>query len=74
MPRPSDRAIHRLCEEMEIEDEFLLTCLEESVVELDEIDGRLEFANATALRLRRLQRVCLTFHVDVTVGLLLMHD
>jgi hypothetical protein len=58
---------------MEIEDQFLLACLEESVVELYEVEGRLEFANATALRLRRLQRICLTFDVDVTVALLLMH-
>jgi hypothetical protein len=73
MPRPSDLAIHQLSEDMEIEDQFLLACLEESVVELYEVEGRLEFANATALRLRRLQRICLTFDVDVTVALLLMH-
>jgi len=73
MPRPSDLAIHQLSEDMEIEDQFLLACLEESVVELYEVEGRQEFANATALRLRRLQRICLTFDVDVTVALLLMH-
>jgi len=72
MPRPSDPAIHRLCEHMEIEDQFLLACLEESVVDLYEVEGRLEFANATALRLRRLQRICLTFNVDVPVALMLM--
>ena len=73
MPRPSDLAIHQLSEDMEIEDQFLLACLEESVVELYEVEGRQEFSNATALRLRRLQRICLTFDVDVTVALLLMH-
>ena len=73
MPRPSEAAIHQLCENLEIEDHFLLACLEESLVELQEIEGRLEFANATALRLRRLQRICLTFNVDVMVALLIMH-
>ena len=72
MPRPSDVAIHHLCENLEIEDHFLLACMEESVIELHEIEGHLEFANGTALRLRRLQRICLTFNVDVTVALLLM--
>ena len=72
MSKLSDLAIHQLSEDMEIEDQFLLACLEESVVELYEIEGRLEFANATALRLRRLQRICLTFNVDVSVAVMLM--
>ena len=74
MSRPSELAIHQLSEHMDIEDQFLLACLEESVVELYEIEGRLEFANATALRLRRLQRICLTFHVDVPVAVMLMRS
>jgi hypothetical protein len=67
-------AIHQLCVRLDIEDHFFMACLEESVIEIDETEGRLELANGTALRLRRLQRICLTFNVDVPVALLLMQD
>ena len=73
MPRPSEVAIHQLSESLEIDDQFLMACMDDSVIELDEVEGRLEFANGTVLCLRRLQRICLTFNVDVTVALLLMH-
>jgi hypothetical protein len=72
MRRPSEAAIHQLCARLEIEDHLFMACLEESIIEVDETEGRLELANGTALRLRRLQRICLTFHVDVPVALQLM--
>ncbi len=72
MPKPSEAAIRQFCVELEIEDHFFMACLEESVIEVYETDGRLELGNASALRLRRLQRVCLTFNVDVPVALLMM--
>jgi len=71
MPKPPKAALRRLCEHLEIEDYFLMACLEESVIEVYETKGRLEFANGTLLRLRRLQRLCLTFDVDVHVALML---
>ena len=72
MPRRPEAAIHPLCENLEIEDHFFIACLEESVIDVDEVEGRLELANGPALRLRRLQRICLTFSVDVPVALLMM--
>jgi len=71
MPRPPASAIHQLCEQLEIEDHFFLACLEESVIEIYQSEGQLEIANGTVLRLRRLQRICLTFDVDVPVALIL---
>jgi hypothetical protein len=71
MPRPPEAAIRRLCEQLDIEDHFLISCLEESVIEVDEMEGRLELANGTVLRLRRLQRICMTFNVDLPVALML---
>ena len=68
----SQSAIRQLCEHLEIEDHFLAACLEESAIDIDETEGRLELANGTALRLRRLQRICLTFDVDVPVALMLL--
>ena len=71
MPRPSETAIRQLCGHLEIEEHFFIACLEESVIEIDETQGRLDLCNGTALRLRRLQRICLTFNVDVPVALML---
>jgi hypothetical protein len=71
MPRPSQAEIHALCESLDIDDDFFVACLEDSVIELYEVEGHLELANATALRLRRLQRICVTFSVDVSVALML---
>jgi hypothetical protein len=71
MSRPADAAIHALCERLELEEHFLIACLDESAIEVSQVEGRLELANGTALRLRRLQRICLTFNVDVSVALML---
>ena len=72
MSKPSEAAIHQLCVQLDIEEHFFMACLEESVIEVSETEGRLELANGTVLRLRRLQRICLTFDVDVPVALMLM--
>lgn len=71
MPKPSEAAIRQLCVNLGIEDHFFMACLEESVIDVYETEGRLEFANGTVMRLRRLQRICLTFNVDVPVALML---
>lgn len=74
MLRPPDAAICQLCETLEVEVHFLRVCLEESVIDVYETEGRLELANGTALRLRRLQRICVTFNVDVPIALMLMRS
>jgi hypothetical protein len=71
MPKPPEAALHQLCAQLQIEEHFFIACLEESVIEVHELDGRLELANGTILRLRRLQRICLTFDVDIPVALML---
>jgi hypothetical protein len=71
MPRPPKAAIHQLCEQLEVEDHFLIACLEESIIEVHETEGQLVLTNGTILRLRRLQRICLTFEVDIPVALML---
>ena len=72
MAKPSEEAIHALCECLDVEDYFLVACLEESILEVYETEGRLELVNGTVMRLRRLQRICLTFNVDVPVAVMLM--
>ena len=73
MAKLSKAAIRRLCEQLDLEDHFFLACLEESVIDVYAVEGRLEPANGTVLRLRRLQRLCLTFDVDVPVAVMLSH-
>jgi len=70
--RLSEAALREPCAGLEIEPAFLAACLEESMVAVEDRQGRLELSQGTALRLRRLQRICLTFHVDVHVAVLLI--
>ena len=72
MPNLSKTALRRLCEQLEVEDHFFLACLEESVVDVDEVKGRIALAHGSVFRLRRLQRICLTFGVDVPLARMLM--
>jgi len=67
----SETAIQQLCERLQIETGFFIQCFQESVIEVEEIDGHLDLGNGTILRLRRLQRICHTFNVDLPVALLL---
>jgi hypothetical protein len=71
MPKPSDKKIRHLCKTLAVETHFLKACLEASVVEIYETKGHVDLGNGTALRLRRLQRICLTFEVDLPVALIL---
>ena len=72
MPKPSDPEIQRLCRVLHIDAEFFFECVRESAVEIEEIDGRVHLGNASALRLRRLERLCDALDVDVPVALLLL--
>jgi hypothetical protein len=54
-----------LSETLHVERGFLVQCIEESVVEIHEADGRWNLSNGTALRLRRLERLCHVLNVDV---------
>jgi len=74
MRKPSTALIHQLCAQLAVERQFIMVCLEESAIEIRRTKGRLTLANGTALRLRRLQRICLTFDVDVHAALLLMRE
>jgi hypothetical protein len=73
MPKPSEKAIRHVSKKLNVETHFLKGCLEASVVEVYELKGRMDLAHGTALRLRRLQRICLTFNVDLPIALMLSH-
>ena len=72
MNSPSDTALQQLCERLQIDPEFFVECLQESVVEMNETEGRLDLRNGTILRLRKLERICTTLDVDVSVALLVL--
>jgi len=67
----SEDALRQLSRRLDIEALFLKECMQAAVVEIQEIDGTLDLAEGTTLRLRRLQRICHTFNVDLHVALLL---
>ncbi len=68
----SDIALKQLCDRLQINPEFVVQCLQESVVEIHEIDGRLDLGNGTILRLRQLERICVALNVDVSGAVLLL--
>lgn len=68
----SDAPLKQLCERLQIAPEFFVQCLQESFVEIQEIDGRLDLGNGTVLRLRQLERICVTLNVDVSGAMLLL--
>lgn len=67
-----EEVVQRLCRDLHLEASFFLECVRESVVKVEEVDGRARLGNASALRLRRLERICSALDVDVTVALLLL--
>jgi hypothetical protein len=67
-----DAALHQLCEHFQIDSDFFRQCLQESVVEIHEIDGRLELGNGTVLRLRQLERICDTLDISLSAAVLLL--
>ena len=73
MPPADPTRIRELCATLQVDEEFFVQCLEASVVEVHEVDGRLELANATVLRLRRLERICATLEVPLPAALMLSH-
>ena len=67
----SETDIQQLCRRLQIDTGFFQQCLDESVIEIQKQDDALELRNASALRLRRLQRLCDTLSIDPPVALLL---
>ncbi len=72
MTGPPKQEIALLCQSLGVESSFLTQCLQESIVEIEEIDDQIDLGNGTVLQLRRLQRICETFNVDLSVALLLL--
>jgi hypothetical protein len=70
--KPPRKAIERLCVQLDVDPRFFVVCLEESIIEVTTIKGRLDLGNGTVLRLRRLQRICATFDMDPQMALLLL--
>jgi len=64
-----EQELQKLCEHLQINPEFFEQCLQESVVEIHEIDGHFDLGNGTVLRLRRLERICTTHNVDLSIAL-----
>jgi len=72
MTEYSQKALQELCQRLEVDAVFFAQCVELSIIEIEVHDERLEVFNGTLLRLRRLQPICDTFDVDISVGLLLL--
>ena len=72
MPKYTETAIHEFCRSLRIDSAFFSECLQESVIEIREIEGRLDMGNGTALRLRQLERICGTLNVDVPTARLVL--
>ena len=72
MPEASDPKIQNLCRALSIDASFFMECVRESAVEIEEVEGRVNLRNASALRLRRLQRLCGALDVELPVALLLL--
>lgn len=71
MPHAPEPLIRELCATLQVDEEFFIQCLEASVIEIHEVDGHLELANATVIHLRRLERICATLEVPLPAALML---
>jgi len=71
MKNYSEAALEELGKQLQIEPEFIKECTHEASIEFLEDESGLGFANGSALRLRRLQRLCETFEIDLPVAALL---
>jgi len=69
--KPSKKNLDQLSKRLNVETPFINACLEASIIEVYETKGRMDLGNGTALRLRRLQRICLTFEVDLHAAILI---
>lgn len=47
MHSPSDTALQQLCERLQVDHDFFVQCLQESVVEIHETEGQLDLVNVT---------------------------
>jgi hypothetical protein len=72
MKKYPEAVIVELCQHLEIERGFFVQCLEESEIEIHEVEGRWDLDGGTALRLRRLQRICDTFDVELPAAKLIL--
>lgn len=72
MKKYSEDVITELCRRLGIEQGFFTQCLEEYVIEIREVEGQLDLGGGTALRLRRLQRICDTFGVEPPAARLIL--
>jgi hypothetical protein len=68
MPAYPENVIVILSERFHVERGFLAQCIEESVVQIQEVAGEWDLSDGTALRLRRLERLCRTFEIDVPIA------
>ena len=72
MKKYPEALIVELCQRLEIGRGFFVQCLEESVIEIGEVKGGWDLSEGTALRLRRLQRLCDTFDVELPAAKLIL--
>jgi hypothetical protein len=72
MAEASDPEIQKLCRVLHIDAGFFVECVRESAVEIEEVEGRVKLGNASALRLRRLERLCEALDVELPVAMLLL--
>jgi hypothetical protein len=72
MIRHSEKTLDQLAKRFEVDTDFLMECLHESVIEVRGSRADLDLGNGTALRLRRLERICHTLNVEVPVAALLV--
>jgi|GEM_PF-3518411 len=69
MAKYAPEDIQKLCRRLEVDSGFFVDCLEASIVEIQETEeGQIDLTNGSLLQLRRLQRICHTFHVEVFMG------
>jgi len=64
----SDASVKTLCQCLEVDSDFLMACLEASAIDIREEENHLRLDNGSILRLRRLERLCHTFQVDVPMA------
>lgn len=68
MPVYPDAIVVRLSQSLHVDRGFIIECIEERVIEIREEKGEWSVVEGGTLQLRRLQRVCHTFNVNVPVA------
>jgi hypothetical protein len=72
MKKYPNAVIVQLSQRFEVGPGFLAQCLEESVIEVREVQGTWDLDGGTLLHLRRLQRICDTFDVEPAAAKLIL--